>query len=141
MQPSGGGLGNRELVSVSGLAVALATGRCRAVNTLKLHLMNYNETRVALVDWYGVTADDVSDIHQMYDNPYGLLLSFPKVCSSVLLRVSHDGHQVRSLWETWSGWKSQKMFVFDSTNVYDERWGADDLVCTDLEQGWYLRRW
>eukprot|EP00466_Bigelowiella_natans_P001743 jgi/Bigna1/140346/aug1.55_g15054 len=100
MQPSGGGLGNRELVSISGLALALTTDR------------------VALVDWYGVTSNDISDVHQVYDSPHGLTLSYPKL---------------RSLWPSWSGWKSEKMYIFDSTNVYNQMWGADEMVCTDLK--------
>ncbi len=100
MQPSGGGLGNRELVSVSGLALALASGR------------------VALVDWYGVTSNDISDVSQVYQSPHGIELSFPSA---------------RALWPDWKGWRSERAVIFDSTNQYVTKWGVDDVVCSQLD--------
>jgi len=93
-------LGNRELVSVAGMAFAIATNR------------------IALVDWYGVTDNDISDIHQVYDSPSGLLLSYS---------------QARGLWPSWNGWRSEKLLIFDSTNTYNEQWGLNDIVCSHIE--------
>jgi len=104
MQPSGGGLGNRELVSVAGMALAIATNR------------------VALVDWYGVTDKDISDIHQVYESPSGLLLSYPAA---------------RALHPDWDGWRSEKLMIFDSTNAYNEKWGLEEIVCGHIEEEKY----
>mmetsp|Transcript_13744 Transcript_13744/g.20753 ORF Transcript_13744/g.20753 Transcript_13744/m.20753 type:complete len:652 (-) Transcript_13744:128-2083(-) len=97
----GSGFGNRQMVIVAAFLYALLS------------------QRVLLVDWLSHETQALGDVHDLYESPSGLKLSYS---------------QARRLWPEWGGWGNASMLVFDNTHYYTTEWSVEELACRNFTE-------